>query len=106
VSGDEEEPPQSYSPEEIAKLTGVALHVQFDFFIIVSKKVALEFLDGLNYSAKKAAFKKKVNGERYRNAFGKEPSRVANRLVFSYLEIMQLEGVNMTLELTASGEEE
>lgn len=106
VAGNGKEPPKAYDSNEVHELTGVAPHVQLEFHIVVTKKMALEFLEGLNYSPKRAAFKKRVNEKRYKQFFGKDPCRVSNKLVFSYLEIMHMEGISMTIELNSEEKEE
>lgn len=103
--GDGGEPPKTYSPLEIESETGIPLHVQYEFFIVVSKDRALDFLAGLGYSPQKAAFKKRTTEQAYKKTFGKTPAKVGNKLVFSYLEILRLEKLTMLIDVGESDDE-
>ena len=99
ICGDGELPPKVLSPLEIEDNTGVPLRSLYNFGILIDKTQAVVFLDQLGFRVGGSVFRKRASEKRYREALGRRhAAKVGNKLVFSYLEIVELENVGLTLE--------
>ncbi len=81
-------------------MTGIEVHIQYKFHIVLDRKRALEFLASLQSEPSPEAFRKKLSAANYQKKFGKKgPSRVRNSYVFTYRQILLLEGILLKLEV-------
>jgi hypothetical protein len=103
VHGDGNLPPKIYSPEKIAELTGISLESQFEMWILLDRKRAIQFLESLDRRVRPEGFRKKLSASNYRSVHGrKRPARVANSYVFTHLEIMRIVNETRILVIPSS----
>lgn len=96
----EHDPPQPYSPVQIAVGFGVTLEVQRRLGICLTKKSALEFLELLKIAPKKGNFNRRLSKRGYENVFGRDPSSIGNKpYVFTYAEILHFEDITFRLQV-------
>jgi hypothetical protein len=91
-------PPRVQSPGQIFSLTEITVESQYKFNIVLDRKRAVKFLASIHNKPSPEAFRKKLSAANYKKRFGKgPPARVGNSYVFTYQEILMLEGVKLNL---------
>jgi hypothetical protein len=96
----EHDPPQPSSPNEIATDVGVTIRVQRQLGICLTKDDAFDFLERLGVRPKKSSFNRQLTKGSYKKFFGRDISSDGGKpYVFTYAEILHLEGIEPLLTL-------
>ncbi|MGA2536072.1 MAG: ATP-binding protein, partial [Terracidiphilus sp.] len=93
LSGDGDSPPRAVHPRQICDELRISMAQLFDFQIIVDVHAAARFLSSTGHEAKFYALKKKLSSINLSRHFPKrDPAKVGKSNVFTYFEILQVEG--------------
>jgi hypothetical protein len=96
----EHDPPQPSSPKEIATDVGVTIRVQRQLGICLTKDDAFDFLERLGVRPKKSSFNRQLTKGSYERFFRRDISSDGGKpYVFTYAEILHLEGIEPLLTL-------
>lgn len=99
VKGDGNLPPDTASPDQIEEHTGYSVYEQYNYGIVVGKTEAIQFLRDLGFDVREKGFKRRTTGKRYKQVFDRKVAKVGQKLVFSYLEILKMEGISVIPDL-------
>ncbi len=96
----EHDPPQPSSPSEIADEFGVAIRIQRQLGICLTKNEAFDFLERLGVRPQKSSFNRQLTKGTYERFFNRDISSDGGKpYVFTYAEILHFEGIEPLLEL-------
>lgn len=83
--------PNIVSPMDLREMYGIPLEVMLNFHIIVDRKNAHELLADFGFEVSIATLSKKYfTGHRYEHIFRRCASKVGNKYVYTYAEVMHL----------------
>ncbi len=96
----EHDPPQPSSPSQIADEFGVAIRIQRQLGICLTKNDAFDFLARLGVRPQKSSFNRQLTKGTYERFFNRDISSDGGKpYVFTYAEILHFEGIEPLLEL-------
>ncbi len=88
----ENDPPQPYSPSDIATDFGVPISIQRQYSICLTKDTALEFMNQLGIALTKDKLRKQFSERRYNELFGRPISSDGIKpFVFTYAEVLHMQ---------------
>ncbi len=93
-------PPRPLSPMDISGHFDIALSRQLDFSIILTRRMAVDFLNALGRKTSLTMLKRRYNAKSYRDFFGRGICQVGDSYVFTYAEILHMEKLDVHLKLS------